>query len=181
MIVILVLPEAQKAYWDDLCRRYAFSASFIWAAGGETRFHSVKNGLDRLWKETGAETVLVGVHDGVRPFVSLDTIRRCYETADAKGAAVPVLPLVDSIREETPEGGSRAVDRTHYRTVQTPQVFRSDILKKAYAQPYSSFFTDDASVVESGGFPLTLVEGNRENIKLTTPFDLRVAEALLNK
>ncbi len=181
MIVVLVLPKTQKAYWDDLCRKYAFPVSFLWAEGGDTRFASVKNGLNRLCEEIGEETVLVGVHDGVRPFVSLDTIRRCYETAAQKGGAVPVLPLVDSVREETPDGRSRAVDRSRYRAVQTPQVFRSDIFKKAYAQPYSSLFTDDASVVESGGFPLTLVEGNRENIKLTTPFDLRVAEALLNE
>ncbi len=173
MQLIVVLPHSQQAYWARLCEEYHFSLPHRVADGGETRFHSVRNGL--AWVETPGR---VGVHDGVRPFVSPEVIARCYALAATKKAVVPVIPVVETVRHLT-DGGSLTVNREEYRLVQTPQVFDVELLKKAYEQPYSPAFTDDASVVEALGVPVALTEGNRENIKITTPFDLRVAEALL--
>jgi len=175
--IILVLPHDQQSYWAQLCQDYHFEVPVAIADGGETRFHSVKNGLALIPDE--AEGV-VGVHDGVRPFVSKDTIRRCFEGASDFGAVVPVVPVVETVRQLLPEGDSFTVDRDFYRLVQTPQTFTIDVLKKGYMQPYQKEFTDDASVVEEGGHPVHLVEGNRGNIKLTTPEDLELAEALVN-
>ena len=175
MQVVLVLPESQQDYWQTLCQQYHFSAPYTLANGGETRFHSVKNGLALV----SPHATLVGVHDGVRPFVSLDTIRAAYDEAARTEAAIPVTDVVETIRHLTGQGHSETVSRSDYRLVQTPQVFSSALLKAAYSQPYTDFFTDDASVVERYGHPVTLVVGNRENIKITTPFDLTVAEALL--
>lgn len=175
MKMILVLPESQMAYWRELCRRYAFRLPCFLAKGGSTRFESVKNGL-----ALAADGGVTGVHDGVRPFVTVATIRRCYEAAEKTGAAVPVMPSVESLRQVDATGGSHAVERAAFRVVQTPQVFRTDVLKAAYQRPYQPFYTDDASVVEAAGHAITLVEGNRENIKLTTPFDLSVARTLLS-
>lgn len=176
MRIILVLPDNQTDYWTTLCRQYDFSIPYCRASGGDTRFQSVRNGLD-----LAADGGLTGVHDGVRPFVSQDTIRACYAAAAETGTAVPVLSPVESLRRLEADGNSEAVERASYRMVQTPQVFRTDWLKESYNRPYLSFYTDDASVVEAAGHRITLVEGNRENIKLTTPFDLKVAEALLEK
>ena len=173
MQLIVVLPHSQQAYWARLCEEYHFSLPHRVADGGETRFHSVRNGL--AWVETPGR---VGVHDGVRPFVSPEVIARCYALASTKKAVVPVIPVVETVRHLA-DGGSLTVNREEYRLVQTPQVFDVELLKKAYGQPYSPAFTDDASVVEALGVPVALTEGNRENIKITTPFDLRVAEALL--
>ena len=135
----------------------------------------MQNGLQLIPDD---EQGVVGVHDGVRPFVSCDVIRRLYDAACTEGAAVPVVPVVETIRQLLPEGDSQTVDRSLYRLVQTPQVFRVGLLKESYSQPYREEFTDDASVVEAMGHHITLVEGNRENIKITTPADLRYAEAL---
>ena len=173
--IILVLPHDQHAYWDALCQQHNFHEPLLIAEGGETRFHSVRNGLAMIPED--AEGV-VGVHDGVRPFVSCDTIVRCYDTAKSTGTAVPVTPVVETIREMLPDGGSRTMNREDYRLVQTPQTFRVNLLKEAYKKSYSPFFTDDASVVEASGIGITLVEGNRENIKITTPSDLLYAESL---
>ena len=173
MQLIVVLPHSQQAYWARLCEEYHFSLPHRVADGGEARFHSVRNGL--AWVETPGR---VGVHDGVRPFVSPEVIARCYALASTKKAVVPVIPVVETVRHLV-DGGSLTVNREEYRLVQTPQVFDVELLKKAYEQPYSPAFTDDASVVEALGVPVALTEGNRENIKITTPFDLRVAEALL--
>ena len=172
MQIILVLPEAQQVYWQQLCKKYDFHVDYQLANGGETRFHSIKNGLKLIPDDAQG---LVGVHDGVRPFPSVEVIRNCYETARKTGSAIPVIPVVETIRhlEET-------VPRDEYRLVQTPQVFDIQLHKKAYAQDYRDSFTDDASVVESMGCAVTLVEGNRENIKITTPFDCVVAEAILS-
>lgn len=172
--VILVLPREQQDYWGGLCRDYGFGADCLVAAGGETRFHSVRNGL--VLVPDGARG-MVGVHDGVRPFASVATIRACYSAARTSGAAIPVTPVVETLRHV----GGHTVPRGDYRLVQTPQVFEASLLKDAYAQPYREAFTDDASVVEAAGHEVTLVEGNRENIKITTPFDLVVAEALLGR
>ena len=173
MRIILVLPHGQQDYWKRLCGEYRFDIPHSIADGGETRFHSVRNGL-ALVDEPG----LVGVHDGVRPFVSQEVIARCYALAATKLAVVPVVKVVETVRRLT-DAGSITVNRDEYRLVQTPQVFDGEVLKQAYSQPYTSAFTDDASVVEAWGVPVTLTEGNRENIKITTPFDLKVAAALL--
>lgn len=173
MEIILVLPHEQQNYWKQLCEEHHFTIKHRVADGGESRFHSVKNGLSLI--ETPS---IVGVHDGVRPFVSVDVIDRCYELALTKEAVVPVVDVVDTVRHIT-KNGSETVDRSAYKLVQTPQVFNADLLLKGYEQAYSSAFTDDASVVEAMGVKVALTPGNRENIKLTTPFDLKVAEALL--
>lgn len=171
--LILVLPADQQAYWQQLCRQYDFSLPYDLATGGETRFHSVKNGLGRV-REDG----LVGVHDGVRPFVSTEVIAACYQAAEQCGAVIPVVDVVETVRHLLPDGGSQTVPRSDYRLVQTPQVFSVSLLKKAYEQPYTPAFTDDASVVEALGVDVRLVQGNRENIKVTTPYDLRIAAML---
>ena len=173
--VVLVLPHDQQAYWAALCQDYAFRAPMTIADGGATRFHSVQNGLALIPDE---DECIVGVHDGVRPFVSPEVIRRCYENARTQGATVPVVPVVETVRQLLPDGSSRSVDRDEYRLVQTPQTFPLSMLRRAYAQPYVPAFTDDASVVQSLGQPVYLVEGNRQNIKLTTPEDLMLAEAI---
>lgn len=173
--LIVVLPSDQQDYWKHLCQEYAFTLPHQIADGGETRFHSVKNGLVLVEEEDA----LVGVHDGVRPFVSLDVIAECYRVAERKGAAIPVTDVVETVRRISEDGESETVPRDRYKLVQTPQVFRASLLKQAYAQPYTSAFTDDASVVEAFGHRVELVKGNRENIKLTTPFDLKLAEMLI--
>ena len=172
MRLILVLPVSQQAYWKQLCEEYQFDLVHEIANGGETRFHSVKNGL-ALVKEDG----LVGVHDGVRPFVSQEVITRCYEEAASLKAVIPVIGVVETVRHLTEEG-SETVPRDQYKLVQTPQVFDVTLLRRAYQQEYTDLFTDDASVVEALDEKVYLVEGNRENIKLTTPFDLKLAELL---
>lgn len=171
--LIVVLPVEQQAYWKRLCADYGFTLPHTVADGGETRFHSVRNGLAQV-KEDG----LVGVHDGVRPFVSREVIAACYDAAAEQEAVVPVTDVVETIRRVESDGQSETVPRDCYKLVQTPQVFTVDLLKQAYRQVYVPRFTDDASVVEALGHPVYLVKGNRENIKLTTPFDLRVAEVL---
>ena len=172
MHIILVLPVSQQTYWKELCRTYRFELPHDIADGGETRFHSVMNGL-ALVEGDG----LVGVHDGVRPFVSQEVIARCYEEASRQKAVIPVVGVVETVRHLTDEG-SETVPRDQYRLVQTPQVFDAALLRRAYQQEYTALFTDDASVVEALGEKVHLVEGNRENIKLTTPFDLKLAETL---
>jgi len=173
MPLILVLPAVQFGFWDELCRKHAFTLSHKVVAGGETRFQSVKNGLQAI-----GTAARVAIHDGVRPLVSAETIARCFDEAARHGAVIPVVDLVDSIRLLT-EGESLSVDRTAYKLVQTPQVFSSEIVLKAYEQDFSPLFTDDASVVEAHGVKIHLVEGNRENIKITTEFDLRIVETLM--
>ena len=171
--VILVLPRDQQDYWKKLCADHDFRIPHKVADGGETRFHSVRNGLALIEGEDG----LVGVHDGVRPFVSSEVIETCYSSAIDKDAVVPVVDIVETVRHIT-EDGSETVPRNQYRLVQTPQVFKVGLLKRAYCQDYVPQFTDDASVVESIGVKVHLVAGNRENIKLTTPFGMKFALAL---
>ena len=177
--IILVLPKAQQDYWQRLCQEYDFRVEYQLTDGGETRFHSVQHGLALIPDD--AEGV-VGVHDGVRPFPSIDVIRCCYETARTAKAVIPVIPVVETLRHLTGapcEVKSHTVPRDEYRLVQTPQCFDIQLLKAANCQPYNDTFTDDASVVEAFGFAITLVEGNRENIKITTPYDLKIAEVLI--
>ena len=177
--IILVLPREQQDYWKQLCRDYQYplpsegSGSYLLADGGETRFHSVQHGLALIPDD--AEGV-VGVHDGVRPFVAVEVIRRCFETAREAKAVIPVTPVVETLRHIPSQ---KNVMRSDYCLVQTPQTFDIQLLKAANRQPYRDAFTDDASVVEAYGHPVTMVEGNRENIKITTPFDLKIAETLI--
>ena len=183
--IILVLPKAQQDYWQQLCKEYHFDIAYQLTDGGETRFHSVQHGLALVPDD--AEGV-VGIHDGVRPFPSVEVIRNCYETARTAKAVIPVIPVVETVRRLTPENldkpdnpkapSSVTVPRNDYRLVQTPQCFDIQLLKAANGQPYNDGFTDDASVVEAFGFDITLVDGNRENIKITTPYDLKIAEVL---
>ena len=174
--LIVVLPEDQINTWKRLCEAHVFGRTHHVVAGGETRFHSVRNGLGAV-----ASNGLIAVHDGVRPLVAPSVIAACFAAAADGGAAVPVVPVVESVREVDADGGSRPVDRTRLRVVQTPQVFRADVLRAAYCLPYDPRFTDDASVVEASGVAVRLVPGNRENIKLTTPMDLLLAEQLMRR
>jgi 2-C-methyl-D-erythritol 4-phosphate cytidylyltransferase len=189
--IILVLPESQQEYWHQLCDEYHFDVEYTLANGGQTRFHSVQNGLVKVPDDAQG---VVGVHDGVRPFPSIEVIRNCYDTARTAKAVIPVIPVVETVRQlisngplelcslatgGTQEQDSRTVPRDQYRLVQTPQTFDIQLLKSANRQPYNDGFTDDASVVEAFGHKITLVEGNRENIKITTPYDLKIAEVLI--
>ena len=173
--IILVLPHEQQDYWRQICQKHNFTVEHTVVDGGQTRFHSSQNGVAAVPDDA---TGVIGIHDGVRPFVSEETIARCFEAARQFGAALPVLPVTDTLRRVTDDGGYN-VQRNNYRTVQTPQTFDAQLLKQAFKQPYSDNFTDDASVVEALEHKVTMVDGNRENIKLTTPFDLVVAEALI--
>jgi len=170
--IIVVLPPAQIGNWQELCRHYGFVLPHDIAEGGNTRFQSVKNGLSLLPDEG-----LVAIHDGVRPLVSRQTITGCFRGAEKYGCAVPALPVSDSMREVS-GSASRMLDRSALRLIQTPQVFDIALLKKAYEQEYSPEFTDDASVFEKAGHAIHLTEGNVENIKITNPNDMVVAEAL---
>jgi 2-C-methyl-D-erythritol 4-phosphate cytidylyltransferase len=172
--MILALPADGIKTWDAIKSRIDNVPAHIVVEGGEERFFSVKNALAYV-----NEGETVAIHDGVRPFVSVETIARCFDRAEQSGAAIPVIPLTESIRFFENEEKSISVIRERYRTVQTPQVFNSKILIQAYAQSYSKDFTDDASVVEKSGFVVSSVEGNIENIKLTTPLDMKIAKILI--
>ena len=173
--LILVLPESWMTMWRDLCHRHAFDIDHELVKGGDTRFHSVKNGLDAIRGEEG----VVAVHDGVRPFVAVDVIRECVKQALTGACVVPVIAPVESVRlKQGDTDRTQSIDRNLCLLVQTPQVFPLNRLRQAYSQPYQSLFTDDASVVEADGGRVEVVEGNRENIKLTTPFDWAMAQLL---
>lgn len=172
--VIVVLHEDFLDQWEMLCKRHRFAAEVKVAVGGKERFHSIKNGL-RL-----ATGKLIAVHDAVRPAVSVNVIAASFESALKHGSGVPVLEVTESLRKISGSNSS-ATNRADFRLVQTPQCFEASILRKAYEQHYSALFTDDASVVEASGHPIHLVWGNRENIKITTPIDLKIAELFLNQ
>lgn len=169
--LILVLPENQREYWTKLCTQFNFTIPHKITNGGETRFHSVLNGLQLVPKDS-----LVAIHDAVRPFVSKETIQKCFDEAKVKGNAIPYTIIPDSLRW-VENGESKILNRDKVVKILTPQVFQSNILQLAFQQPYQDFFTDDASVIENIGQKINLVEGNPENIKITTPNDLIVAEA----
>jgi len=176
--IILVLPREQQKYWHRLCGEHSFRIEHRIADGGATRFDSSKNGLALVPANAGG---VVGIHDGVRPFVSVEVIHNCFETARKSLAAIPVMPVTDTLRFVGGDGAARNVLRSDYRIVQTPQVFTVSLAKKAFNQSYRDTFTDDASVVESLGCAVTMVDGNRENIKITTPFDMMIADFQLNQ
>lgn len=171
--IILVLPESHREYWQDLCQKYNYDVPHVVTTGGETRFHSVKNGLALV------DDGLVAVHDGARPFASEELIGRCFLAARDNAAAIPIVDATDSLRQIQEDGKSRIIDRSKIKQVQTPQVFSVELLKKAYEQEFSNVFTDDASVVETLGQEIKLVQGEITNIKVTTPIDLKIGELIL--
>lgn len=171
--IVAVLPEQHIEFWKNLAARFDVAAHTV-AAGGAERFDSVKNGLAAL--TTGPE--LIAVQDGVRPLGSQELIRRTVAAAAEHGTAIPVVEPVDSFRE-TDGAASQIIDRRRLRIVQTPQVFRAELLRRAYETEYRPEFTDDASVVELSGEAVFLCEGERANLKITTPEDTVIAEALL--
>lgn len=173
--IILVLPAAQVDYWKQLRQQYHCQVPHAIVEGGNTRFQSVKNGLFLVPSEA-----VVAIHDGVRPIVSQELIAQGFHTAQEKGSAISSVSLKESIRRITPIG-SQAEDRSAFRLIQTPQVFRCQLIKAAYRQPENPHFTDCASVAEAAGNEVTLIEGTYENIKITTPEDLLVVKALLKQ
>mgnify|MGYP001135823047 CR=1 FL=1 len=170
---IVVLPENLMEKWKTTCKEYNFSNPQSVAIGGSTRFHSVKNGLKKINEEG-----IVFIHDGVRPLVSVKTIENCYKMAVKTGNALPVISPSESVRRVVNDK-NKAVDRTKYFLVQTPQTFKVSLIKKAFDRDYNEKFTDDASVLENYGKEIHLVEGNRENIKITFPEDLAFAKVYL--
>jgi len=172
--IIVVIPESQFVFWDSLKEKYSFSVCHTLVKGGSSRFFSVKNGLREV-----EDNSIVAIHDGVRPLVSTDTIERCFRTAMEFGNAIPVINSSDSVRMVT-EHGNIPVNRHRLKIIQTPQVFNAGLIKKAYLREFSPEYTDDAMLLETTGEIIHLVEGNRENIKITNPEDLTIAGALFN-
>jgi 2-C-methyl-D-erythritol 4-phosphate cytidylyltransferase len=172
--VVLVIAQDHQTYWNRIAYSHRLARGVVLAAGGQNRFASVKNGLMHV--EDG---ILVGIHDAVRPLVSQETLSRCYRAAAESGSGIPVLDMEESVRRIGPEGRSENLERSQLKKVQTPQVFRSELIKQAYEQCTEPSFTDDASVFESYQGELRLVEGNPENIKITYPADLKFASLIL--
>ena len=170
--IVLVLPKEHIQEWSNLCNHHQFEVEHQITAGGETRFQSVKNGIEL------APAGLIAVHDGVRPFVSPALIESCYNGAENHGVAIPVVKPKESIRR-IQGNSSTVVDRDLFVLVQTPQIFKSEILLDAYQQEENTAFTDDASVLELAGYPIHLVQGDYSNIKITTPADLAIAEVVI--
>jgi 2-C-methyl-D-erythritol 4-phosphate cytidylyltransferase len=174
--MIVVMHHDYISFWKDLCLQFEDVPEHTVVAGGEERFHSVKNGIEAV----SADIQHIAIHDAVRPLVSHETLTRCFNTLNEHNAVVPAIPINDSIREV--HGVlNKSVDRSLYKRIQTPQCFESSMLKEAYSKPFSPLFTDDASVVEANGHSVFLVEGNLENIKITSPIDLIVGESLTAK
>lgn len=171
-IVLVINPEFLQT-WETIEKKQKLSIKYKLALGGRTRFESVKNGLEKV-----SAGNIVAIHDSVRPCVSIETIERCFNTAEKSGNAIPVIPINDSVRILS-ESDSKHFDRSLLRLVQTPQTFQYEIITKAYLQEYSDFFTDDASVVENLGHKIILVDGDKENIKITEKLDLIIAETYL--
>lgn len=175
MEIVLVLPEAHFTFANQLLTYFEQPPALTFVKGGETRFHSVKNGLQEV-----KGPAVVFVHDGVRPLVSSALVRSCYEGAIHHGSAIPVIEMKDSIREIT-NAGNIAVNRDHYRIIQTPQTFLSDLILPAFELPYDPLFTDEATVVERLGHPVHLIPGEEANIKITKPVDFIIAETLVRE
>ena len=173
--IVLVLPAEQFQFWKDLCREYGFLEKYVLVEGGDTRFHSVKNGLNAI----PGINALVAVHDGVRPVITKEIISKGFETAKKLGTAVVSVSSKDSIRSVHSDGTNFALQRDTIRMIQTPQTFQLEWMKKAFGQPFNNLFTDCASVLESAGYPINLIEGSYKNIKITTPEDLKWAENYL--
>ena len=174
--IAVVLPADRIDFWRNFAARFDI-ARHKCVAGGEERFHSVRAGVAAL----SPSVDMVAVHDGVRPLATAGLVRRCFDCAAANGTAVPVTALADSCRRETPDGVSQPVARQALRLVQTPQVFRADILRTAYERDYAAEFTDDATLVERAGVAVTLCEGERTNLQLTEPDDVAIAAAIIRR
>lgn len=175
--IIVVLPEYQIDFWKEICKKHNFRLQYSIVKGGETRFHSVKNGLMALNDFNG----LVAIHDGVRPLIDKNTIQRCFNDAKIFGNSIPAINLTDSIRSISKNGKNKAEDRSRFKIIQTPQVFDYKVIYESYQQDFSAHFTDDASVAESQGYQIHLTEGNATNIKITNKHDLEIAETLFNQ
>ena len=174
--MIVVMHHDYISFWKDLCLQFEDVPEHTVVAGGEERFHSVKNGIEAV----SADVKHIAIHDAVRPLVSHETLTRCFNALNEHNAVVPAIPINDSIREV--HGVlNKSVDRSLYKRIQTPQCFESNMLKESYSKPFSPLFTDDASVVEANNHSVFLVEGNLENIKITSPIDLIVGESLTAK
>ena len=174
--MVVVMHHDYISFWKDLCLQFEDVPEHTVVAGGEERFHSVKNGVEAV----SSDVQHIAIHDAVRPLVSHETLARCFNALNEHNAVVPAIPINDSIREV--HGVlNKSVDRSLYKRIQTPQCFESKMLKEAYSRPFSPLFTDDASVVEANGHSVFLVEGNLENIKITSPIDLIVGESLTAK
>lgn len=174
--IVVVLPENQLVFWKSLVKKHRFDVTVTVVPGGNTRYKSVQNGLNAM-----GENGFVAIHDGVRPMVDLDVIGRSFETAESKGNAVTAVKIKDSIRK-IERTGSLRVDRELYVAIQTPQTFNLEHIKAAYLKSEDDLmFTDDASVLEHAGHDINLIEGNYANIKITTPEDLIIAEAILGQ
>lgn len=172
--IIISVHKNYKTHLEGLIEKYQLKEAAIRITfGGETRFASVKNGLQLIEENEG----VVGIHDSARPFVSQQTIANCYETAQQKGNAIPCVAINDSLRKIS-NNINNSVNRNEYKIVQTPQCFLVSKIKKAFMQDYNPSFTDDATVLESTGEKIVLVEGNEENFKITSPVDLLKASAL---
>lgn len=172
--IILVLPEDQLSSAEIVLRSYLGGINVTVVAGGETRYHSVQNGLKKV-----DGVGIVFVHDGARPLLRSSLVVSCYKNAMEHGSAIPAIPVSESIREVAADGNSAAVDRDRLRIVQTPQAFKTSIILPAFQQQYTHAFTDEATVVENYGTTICLIEGAHDNIKVTTPADMHIAEALL--
>jgi 2-C-methyl-D-erythritol 4-phosphate cytidylyltransferase len=172
--IVVVLAKQLNDDWKALCTKHTFTLAHQLAEGGETRYHSVKNGLELI-----PDASVVGIHDAARPLVSIQTIVKAFDEAELRGNASPAVPLNDSIRFLKGKENC-SVDRKNYMIIQTPQCFHSNLIKQAFLKAYKPEFTDDASVLESFGEKINLIEGNTENIKITMPQDIIIAEALMN-
>jgi len=178
--IILVLPKEYIDYWQLLCTEYGFFIDHKVVESGQERFFSVKNGIDAIEEENA----IIGIHDGVRPFVGLEVVRETIRIAEKLGNAIPAINPVETIRfgkKENSIYSTSTFSRDEVWLIQTPQCFDSKILRKAYSQSFDNTFTDDASVVENLGYGINLVQGNRENIKITTPLDIIYAEILIDE
>lgn len=175
--LILVLPKNDFLYWEELCSEYKFTLPHRLVEGGNSRFQSVRNGLNSL----APGTALVAIHDGVRPFVAEEVISESFAVAERSGSAIAVVALKDSIRKLRDDGKSFYEERQYFRLVQTPQTFQVEKIKKAFAVTELQQFTDDATVYENQGWQVTLISGNAENIKITTPEDMHYAEFLVSR
>lgn len=174
--IAIVLNDNDRDLWRDLCDKNGFTSPEI-VSGGATRWNSVKNAVDKIADDFSG---VVLIHDGARPIVNANVVNKLISTAREHGAAIPATPVTDSIRRVNPDGTSEAVDRSSFRAVQTPQAFDFDVLKKAYDQPYTPLFTDDASVVEHSGVAVHLVDGDPMNIKITNSQDIEIAQLYLD-
>ena len=174
MEVVLVVAPDHRSFWNDISTVYRETSGIRVATGGPARYDSVKNGLQLIEDER-----IVGIHDAVRPFVSLETLERCYAAAADRGSGIPVIEMDESVRMVKHQGDSSPLDRAGLKRVQTPQVFKSEMIREAYSQISDPSFTDDASVFEALYNHVTLVEGNPKNIKITTPTDMQLASLLI--